>query len=262
MASASEYALSNAWELAEMRLQSLEQGHDPVTTRRLRGLGVNRGCRCLELVAGRGSIARWLCDEVGAEGPVTAVDIDDRFLRQIDLPNLEVVRADVVTDPLPPGPFDLIHTRLLLMHLPARNEVLSRLPSLLRPGGAVLFEEYDVFPIMATADDAYGAAWSLFGHAMELAGAAPEWVRTLPARCVELGFVDVATDVDVPLFTAPSPEAEFWRLTWLQTADRMVAAGAPRHVIDAGIAALSQPGVWHYGPAMVAVSGRLTSADV
>ena len=92
----------------------------------------------------------------------------------------------------------------------------------------MLFEEYDVFPITATADGPYGAAWSAFGRAMEHAGAAPSWVRTLPARCVELGFVDVATDVDVPLFTAGSPEAEFWRLTWLQTADRMVAAGTPR----------------------------------
>ena len=166
MASASGYALSNAWELAEIRLRSLEQAHDPVTARRLRGVGVNRGWRCLELGAGRGSIARWLCDEVGAEGRVTAVDIDDRFLGQIDLPNLEVVRADVVADPLPPGPFDLIHTRLLLMHLTARDEVLGRLPALLRPGGVVLFEEYDVFPIMATAEGTYGAAWSMFGKVM------------------------------------------------------------------------------------------------
>lgn len=238
------------------------QGHDPVTARRLRGLGVNRGWRCLELGAGRGSIARWLCDQVGVEGRVTAVDIDDLFLGQIGLPNLEVVRADVVSDPLPSGPFDLIHARLLLIHLPARNEVLGRLLPLLRPGGAVLFEEYDVFPITATADGAYGAAWSAFGRAMEHAVAAPTWVRTLPARCVELGFVDVATDVDVPLFTAGSPEAEFWRLTWMQTADRMVAAGTAREVVEAGIAALSQPGVWHYGPAMVAVSGRRTSSDI
>ncbi len=127
------------------------------------------------------------------------------------------------------------------MHLPARNEVFCSLLPLLRPGGVVLFEEYDVFPITTTADGPYGAAWSAFGRAMEHAGAAPSWVRTLPARRVELGFVDVAIDVDVPLFTAGPPEAEFWRLTWLQTADRMVAAGTPREVIDAGIAACHSP---------------------
>jgi len=48
----------------------------------------------------------------------------------------------------------------------------------------------------------------------------------------------------------------------MQTADRMVAAGTTREVVEAGIAALSQPGVWHYGPAMVAVSGRRTPSDM
>ena len=72
----------------------------------------------------------------------------------------------------------------------------------------------------------------------------------------QLGLADVTTNVDVPLFAANSPAAEFWRLTWLQAADRVVAAGVPRSVVDAGLEALSQPGIWFYGPAMVAVSGR------
>jgi len=120
----------------------------------------------------------------------------------------------------------------------------------------LLLEEHDIFPVTATADGVYGAAWSVFVRAMEAAGVAPTWIRGVPAKFDLLGLADVTTDVDVPLFEARSREAEFWRLTWLQAADGVVAAGVPRSVVDAGIEALEQPGTWFYGPAMVAVSGR------
>jgi SAM-dependent methyltransferase len=217
---------------------------------------LDAGWNCLEVGAGRGSIVRWLSQEVGAGGSVVAVDLDVRLLHNIRADNVEVMRCDVVNDPLPPGPFDLVHSRLLLMHLPARDQVLERLTSVVRPGGVVLFEEHDIFPVRATADGAYGTAWSVFAGAMEAAGVAPMWARTLPDLCPNVGLVDITTDVDVPLFDATSAEAEFWRLTWLQAADRVVAAGVSRAVVDAGIAALSEPGVWFYGPAMVAVSAR------
>ena len=251
------YSFPNEWELAERRLAALEQARDPITARRLQAIPVRRGWRCLELGAGSGSIARWLCRHVGAEGTVVAVDIDDRLLRHLDEPNLDVVRADVVNDALPPGPFDLVHTRMLLMHLPERDDVLRRIVPLLRPGGTVLFEENDVFPALTPGSGDYGTMWHLFAQAMEATGVAPTWVRSLPALCLEVGLVDVGADVDVPMFTADDPDAEFWRLTWLQVADRLVGAGVPRAVIDAGIASLAEPGAWHYGPAMVAVSARM-----
>jgi hypothetical protein len=142
------------------------------------------------------------------------------------------------------------------MHLAGRDQLVPRLVEVLRPGGVLLLEEHDIFPVTATAEGAYGAAWSVFVGAMEAAGVAPAWIRGVPAMLEQLGLADVTTDVDVPLFAARSPEAEFWRLTWLQAADRVVAAGVPRSVVDAGIEALSRPGMWFYGPAMGAVSGR------
>ena len=124
-------------------------------------------------------------------------------------------------------------------------------------GGTLLFEENDVFPAHIDGTGDYGTMWLLFARAMEATGVAPTWVRTLPTLCVELGLVDVGADVDVPMFTADDPDAEFWRLTWVQVADRLVAAGVPRAVVDAGIASLAEPGTGHYGPAMVAVSARM-----
>ena len=62
------------------RLELLEQCLDPMTTRSLDAIGVEKGWRCLELGGGAGSITRMLCERVGPAGRVTAVDLDTRFL--------------------------------------------------------------------------------------------------------------------------------------------------------------------------------------
>jgi hypothetical protein len=90
---------------------------------------------------------------------------------------------------------------------------MPRLVGVLRPGGVLLLEEHDLFPVTATADGAYGAAWTVFAGAMEAAGVAPTWIRGVPAALERLGLADVTTDVDRTFFSAGSPEAEFWRLT-------------------------------------------------
>jgi len=108
------YAWDNSWADAGRRLELLEQCWDPRSHEALRSAGVRPGWRCLEVGGGAGSIARWLCDAVGPDGTVVAVDLDTRFLARIDVPNLEVIEADIVTEGLPAGPFDLIHTRAVL----------------------------------------------------------------------------------------------------------------------------------------------------
>ena len=50
------------------------------------------GWRCLEIGAGRGSMATWLAERVGPAGQVVATDIDTRYLERLDLPNLHVVQ--------------------------------------------------------------------------------------------------------------------------------------------------------------------------
>jgi ubiquinone/menaquinone biosynthesis C-methylase UbiE len=253
----SRYAFPNAWEMADRRLELLELERDPATKRRALAAGVKRGDRCLEAGAGRGSIVRWLAEVVGPAGSVVAVDINTRFLDKLSAANIEVRKLDIVADPLPEGSFDFIHARLLLMHLPERDRVLASLVSALRPGGAILCEEHDVFPILGAATGDYEAAWLAFAHAVETsAGVDPTWVRTVPERLERLGVVDVRTDVDVALFRGASQEAELWRLTWMQSADQVIAAGGTREVIDAGRRMLDDPTAWFYGPAMVGVWGR------
>jgi SAM-dependent methyltransferase len=140
------YAMDNAWQEERRRLAALERSFDAGTIRHLEALGVGEGWRCWDVGAGGGSIVAWLCGRVGASGRVLATDLDTRFLEVIDAPNLEVRRHDIVADPLPEEEFDLIHTRLLLTHLPERAMLVQRLASALASGGWLVLEEFDITP--------------------------------------------------------------------------------------------------------------------
>ena len=133
-------------EVAEdARLALLEQIFDPLS--RLRRHMVQPGWRCLEVGAGRGSMAVWLAQRVGPSGHVVATDVDVGYLEQLDLPNLEVVQHNILEDPLEllgPGSFDVVCSRLLLFHLVGRQEkAIARMAQCLRPGGWLIDEDAD-----------------------------------------------------------------------------------------------------------------------
>ena len=95
-----DYRLAAAGREAaeDERLDLLEQIYDPVSRER-RAL-VQPGWRCLEVGAGRGSMAVWLATQVGPTGHVVATDVDTRYLSRLELPNLEVVEHNILEDPL------------------------------------------------------------------------------------------------------------------------------------------------------------------
>lgn len=144
----SRYLLDNATREAPARFAALSALFDPGTIRHLQGRGVGPGWYCLEVGGGSGSIATWLADRVGATGRVLATDIDPRFLESLNLPNLEVRRHDIAADPLPETAFDLVHARLVLMHLSEREKAMARMISALKPGGWLIDEEFDCFSLL------------------------------------------------------------------------------------------------------------------
>jgi SAM-dependent methyltransferase len=186
------YAWDNGWVEARRRLELLELAWDPETHRRLQRVGLRAGWRCLEVGGGGGSIVRWLCDAVSPGGSVVTVDLDTRFLATIAAPNLEVIEADVVTDGLPDGPFDLIHTRAVLMHIPARDRLLPELVERLRPGGSLVIEEADFHSFQAAESPLYRDLLRRFGEiTYETAGMHSTWGRGMAARLAGLGLTDV-----------------------------------------------------------------------
>jgi SAM-dependent methyltransferase len=255
------YALDNAWERAERRLALLEQHLDPMTQRRLVELGVSQGWKCLEVGAGRGSVARWLCRRVGTEGQVTATDIDIRFLQEIDEDNFEAISHDITTEELPESKFDLVHARWLLHHLPQPERVIERMIAALRPGGWLLLEEVDFFPVQTSASALY-VDFMLALTSTVVAGSGRDclWARRLPALVAEQGLAEIGGEGDFALLRGGSPVAQFFQLTGQQMRDRVITAGAmSEERFDAAMALLDDPSFWAFAGAGVTVWGKRDS---
>jgi len=250
------YAFNNDWHSARRRLALLEQGLDPGTFRRVRALGIAGGWQCLEVGAGGGSVAQWLCSQVGPSGRVVAIDMDTRFLDGLQESNLEVRSHNLISDSLPQDSFDLVHTRMVLMHIPSREEILPRLVSALKPGGWLLIEEADIYPILATATGPLRQVWDAFGRSLvQDAGVAADWARQLPQMLARQGLQEVGADGEITIFPGTSPMAEFWGLSWTQVREKILA-GVDEQIFEDVLRMLSDSTEWFTGPAIIAAWGR------
>ena len=122
-----QYVLSHTTDAAERaRLALWEHSADAHSQRHLAALGLQTGWRCLEVGAGQGALVRWLAAQVGPQGRVIATDINPRFLTEMHLPNVEVRRHGIRTDPLEASRYDLVHCWAVLSHLPDPPQALRR----------------------------------------------------------------------------------------------------------------------------------------
>ena len=158
-----------------------------------------------------------------------ATDIDLSWLPG-DVAPYEVRRHDVAADPPPEGPFDLVHARLVLVHVPARAAALAAMVSVLRPGGYLLVEDADPALQPLACPDGYGPAQRLanrirtgFRTLMAQRGADLAYGRTLPRVLREAGLVDVAAEAFFPIGGPACAALE--RATVEQIRARLVEAG-------------------------------------
>jgi SAM-dependent methyltransferase len=201
-AGAATYSFDNDDPAAAERHRLLAEILDPFTRRRLGAAGDLAGRRCLELGAGGGSIAAWLADRAGPGGHVLATDLNPRHLRTGR--GYAVLRHDLVTEPVPEPPWDLIHARLVLMHLPARREILGRLVAALAPGGVLLLEEWaSAYPrlVLAAPDEAAAALVEryhdvLVTRLLPANGSDTEWAGKAHAAMLDAGLRDVETEIE------------------------------------------------------------------
>jgi SAM-dependent methyltransferase len=255
---AEKYILDNAWEQARRRLTLLEQLYDPVTIRSLECVGVKPGWRCLEVGPGAGSIARWLCSRVGPAGRVAAVDLDTRFVAEIaaEEGSLEVHQRDIVADGIPGAEYDLIHARMVLIHIPVRQQVLEAMVASLRPGGWLVIEDGDTFPVFGSADGPYAELWSRLAVAFETAGMAPTWARDLPGIFDRLGLEEVDASCDAGFYRGGSTFPEVMTVSLSQLRPLILAAGATEALLDEVGALLADPTQWFPGWGLICVRGR------
>ena len=253
------YLLDHDWELEPRRLALLEQHADPTTAQRLRVTGLATGWRCLEVGAGRGSVARWLADQVGPSGEVLALDLDTSLLTGLDEPNIAVLSGDVLDVELPEAWFDLIHTRLVLMHIPARRRAIERMVSLLRPGGWLVVEELDWMALQADANPERIALFRAFEEALPTIDF--ECGRALLGELTEAGLEQTGADFRVDVIAGATPLARWEQLSIQALSEEVLGAGtATPEQIDEQLAKLEDPDYRGYGFTWIGARGRRPSA--
>jgi len=206
--------IDNSWEGEGARLAALEAAFDPATRRHLDAVGVKEGWRCLEVGAGAGSVARWLCDRVGESGHVLATDLNPVLLEGLDLENLEVRTHDILRDDLPEAAFDLVHSRLVLEHLPGREDALQRMAAALAPGGWLVVEDLDWSSLGGCTRKGavlIGGLFRGFASVMKASGYDQRFARRLPVLLNGLGLVDVGAEGRAVVLLGGTESAEWAR---------------------------------------------------
>jgi SAM-dependent methyltransferase len=235
------YLLDNSQEEAGQRLAALSTLFDPWTFLHLETLGIGPGWRCWEVGAGGPGVAAWMAGAVGEAGTVLATDIDVSWMPD-GATGFEVRRHDVGVDAPPPGPFDLVHARLVLVHVPRRDEALAAMVGALRPGGWLLVEDADPALQPLTCIDEWGPDQVLanklrrdFRTLLTGRGADVAYGRTLPRALRKSGLVDVAADAFFPVAGPACTLLE--RATVEQMRHRLLASGlATAREIDGHLA--------------------------
>jgi SAM-dependent methyltransferase len=140
---------------------------------------------------------------VGANGLVVAADIDPKFLGDLDTANVQIRRCDINNDELEPNFYDLVHCRLLLMHMSDPAAVLRRMVATLRPGGWLLAEEPDSPWILSIRWLTYST--SSFRKRIEFLASAGMvdmcYGRVLPIDVEALGLAEARRAYEDPTFT-------------------------------------------------------------
>ncbi len=222
------YPFSHSWQHERKRLAALESGMDANTIACLETIGVAAGWRCLEVGAGAGSIARWLCERVGADGHVVATDLETGFLNEIDAPNLEVRRHDIRTDELEKDAFDLVHARKVLEHLPAPEAGLARMVAATRSGGHVLVQDGEMASMLyaSTSDRAlFERGYRAFVDSMVANGFHADLGAYLGQYLRRCGLVDVQMRGWSSEWTGHGDRPSVYLATFQKIRDRVVDEG-------------------------------------
>ncbi len=258
-----DYRLAAAGREAaeDERLDLLEQIYDP-SSRRRRSF-VQPGWRCLEVGAGRGSMAVWLAEQVGPTGHVVATDIDTRYLTRLDVANLEVIQHSILDDPLDllGEPFDLVCSRLMLFHLKGvQEQAIKRMAECLRPGGWLFDEDCDwgtaapVDPAHSRYDD-YQRVWR-DGDWWTARGYDKVFGQKLPPLFERCGLQELRNEASTEVVRGGSPWARWWIPT-LEVINELGGADeASRREVEVMTAALADPTFWLQREVLHACWGR------
>jgi SAM-dependent methyltransferase len=241
------YPLDNDHTQATHHLTGLAATLDMFTQSRISTLLELTDKNCLEVGAGSGSIAAWMAEQVGPGGHVTATDIKPGHIPAH--PRMSVLTHDLTSDPLPPDAFHLIHARLVLAHLPTREEILRRLVDALAPGGIVLLEDWDatsgVGGVLHAPDPQVAHLYAVYmkrrAEIFSRSGTDRSWARRVHSILVRHGMTQVNTVVHAASWTGGSPGSRHARATLRQLRPQLIDTGMNDAQLEGLIAVLDDP---------------------
>lgn len=212
MTESGSYVLANQPdELERIRLDQQAALYAPPTQAKMLELGLVAGMRCLEIGPGTGPMVRWM---VTKGATVTTLDISDRYFQLFQHERVDARTGDVRSAEIGAG-YDFIVVQWVLHHLPERSEVVSRLVSLLKPGGWLVLSEPEIHgawtrsgptDTVASFVDAVSRLTSL--------GVDYGWGSQIPSVLRDCGLVSVDGGMWTPLVAAGLGGLEHLRNGW------------------------------------------------
>jgi ubiquinone/menaquinone biosynthesis C-methylase UbiE len=198
------------------RLRTQARFWEPATRRVLDAIGVTPGMRCLDVGCGPGEGLRLLAEHVGPEGSVTGIDNDPAvgqeaaaYVRATTATQVHVVTADFrdLAEP-PTASCDLVTVRLVLTHVPDPVAALRHLYGWVRPGGALLVQDYDMRSLdMWPPIPHWHEVVRVVGGTIEALGGDPRCGVKLPLHFTAAGLGG-PDGVDVSSVLAPAADTE------------------------------------------------------
>jgi SAM-dependent methyltransferase len=181
------------------------KSYEPQANWLLDQIGIRSGGRVLDVGCGPIGILNLLSERVGPQGSVAGIEREARFvsmgqaeIARRRLQNVEILEGDALATGLPKESFDLVHERLVMINVSARESFLAEMLSLLRPGGTIALEDVDnVSWLCDPPHPSWDVLFSAFRTVFQASGGDGFIGRRLPVLLREAGVHNIKVKVSV-----------------------------------------------------------------